>query len=122
MEAISMKPETEVKVKYGVWGLILGAIIAIIIGFAWGGWVTRGTSQEVTEAALLTTRAAICVAQFTKSPNYQERLKELKAINSWERSAFIEKGGWDKMPGEKEASSYTVSRACADGLELLLEK
>jgi hypothetical protein len=122
MEAISMKPETEVKVKYGVWGLILGAIIAIIIGFAWGGWVTRGTSQEVTEAALLTTRAAICVAQFTKSPNYQERLKELKAINSWERSAFIEKGGWDKMPGEKEASSYTVSRACADGLEFLLEK
>lgn len=122
MEAISMKPETEVKVKYGVWGLILGAVITMIIGFAWGGWITRGTSQEMTEAALLTTRAAICVAQFTKSPNYQERLKELKAINSWERAAFIEKGGWDKMPGEKEASSYTVSRACADGLEILLEK
>ena len=117
-----MKPETEVKVKYGVWGLIIGAVIAIIIGFAWGGWITRGTSQEKTEAALLTTRAAICVAQFTKSPNYQERLKELKAINSWERATFIEKGGWDKMPGEKEASSYTVSRACADGLEYLLEK
>ena len=122
MEAISMKPETAVMVKYGAWGLILGAVIAIIIGFAWGGWITRGTSQEVTEAALLTTRAAICVAQFTKSPNYQERLKELKAINSWERATFIEKGGWDKMPGEKEASSYTVSRACADGLEYLLEK
>jgi hypothetical protein len=24
-------------VKYGVWGLIGGAIIAMIIGFAWGG-------------------------------------------------------------------------------------
>jgi hypothetical protein len=122
MKAISMKPETAVMVKYGAWGLILGAVIAIIIGFAWGGWITRGTSQEVTEAALLTTRAAICVAQFTKSPNYQERLKELKAVSSWERAAFIEKGGWDKMPGEEKASSYTVSRACADGLEFLLEK
>ena len=32
-----MKPETAEKVKFGVWGLIGGAVIAIIIGFAWGG-------------------------------------------------------------------------------------
>jgi len=116
-----MKPETEVKVKYGVWGLILGAVIAMIIGFAWGGWTTRGTSLQMADAAVLTTRAAICVAQFTKAPNYQERLKELKAIRSWERAAFIEKGGWDKMPGEEKAS-FTVARACADGLGVLMEK
>jgi O-antigen/teichoic acid export membrane protein len=36
-----MKPESEVKVKYGVWGLIVGAVIAMIIGFAWGGWFWR---------------------------------------------------------------------------------
>jgi hypothetical protein len=118
-EESSMKPETAIKVKYGVWGLILGAGIAIIIGFAWGGWITRGSSQQATEAALLTTRAAICVAQFTKDPNYEARLKELKATKSWERAEFIEKGGWDKMPGQKEGS-YTVSRACADGLEVLI--
>jgi hypothetical protein len=29
-----MKPETAGKVKYGIWGLIVGAIIAMIIGFA----------------------------------------------------------------------------------------
>ena len=118
---MSVKPETEAKVKYGVWGLILGAVIAMIIGFAWGGWTTRATSQEMTEAALLTTRAAICVAQFTKAPNYQERLKELKAISSWQRYTYIEKGGWDKMPGEEKAS-FTVARACADGLDVLMEK
>jgi len=113
-----MKPETGAKVKFGVWGLICGAVIAMIIGFAWGGWTTRGTSQQMTEAAVLATRAAICVAQFIKDPSYKEKLKELKAVDSWERSTFIEKGGWDKMPGEKTAS-YTVSRACADGLEYL---
>jgi hypothetical protein len=32
-----MTPVTAAKVKYGVWGLIGGAIIAMIIGFAWGG-------------------------------------------------------------------------------------
>lgn len=116
-----MKPETGVKVKYGAWGLILGAGAAMIVGFNWGGWTTRGTSLATTEAAVLTTRAAICVAQFSKPPNDAQRLKELKAINSWERSAYIEKGGWDRMPGEEKASE-TVSRACADGLAVLMEK
>jgi hypothetical protein len=113
-----MKPETAANFKYGVWGLICGAVIAMIIGFAWGGWTTRGTSRQTTEAAVLATRAAICVAQFIKDPNYKGKLKELKAADSWDRSTFIEKGGWDKMPGEEKAS-YTVSRACADGLEYL---
>ncbi|HEY3078223.1 MAG TPA: hypothetical protein VGJ74_23860 [Burkholderiales bacterium] len=116
-----MKPETEVKVKYGVWGLILGAAGTMIVGFNWGGWATRGASEQMTEAAVLTTRSAICVAQFTKAPNDQKRLKELKAISSWERAAFIEKGGWDKMPGEEKAG-FTVARACADGLGVLMEK
>jgi hypothetical protein len=115
---ISMKPETGEKVKFGVWGLICGAVIAMIIGFEWGGWTTGGTSRQRTEEAVLATRAAICVAQFIKDPNYKEKLKELKAVDSYERSAFIEKGGWDKMPGEQKANS-TVSRACADGLEYL---
>ena len=115
---ISTKPETGGKVQFGVWGLICGAVITIIIGFAWGGWTTRGTSQQTTEAAVLATRAAICVAQFIKDPNYKEKLKEFKAVDSWGRSTFIEKGGWDKMPGEEKASS-TVSRACAEGLEFL---
>lgn len=116
-----MKPETEVKVKYGAWGLILGATSAMIIGFNWGGWTTKSTSQEMSDAAVLTTRSAICVAQFTKGPNDQRRLKELKAVNTWERAAFIENGGWDKMPGEEKAG-FTVARACADGLGVLMEK
>ena len=116
-----MKPETEMKLKYGVWGLILGALIATSAGFGWGGWATRASSQAATEAALLATRAAICVAQFTTSPNDGQRLKQLKATNSWERAAVIEKGGWDKMPGEEKAND-TVARACAEGLGVLMEK
>lgn len=108
-------------IKHGVWGVIIGAVITMIIGFAWGGWTTRGTSVMRADEAVLATRAAICVAQFMKAPDAQEKLKELKDINSWERSAFIEKGGWDRMPGEEKAG-YTVSRACADGLEILTQK
>ena len=37
------------------------------------------------------------------------------------RIKFVEKGGWDKMPGQEKAD-YGVSRACVDGLVLLIEK
>ena len=116
-----MKPETAGKIKFGVWGLIAGAVIAIIIGFAWGGWKTFSTTQKMSEKAVLASQAAICVAQFMKEPNHKEKLKELKELGSYQRAGLIEKGGWDIMPGQEKAG-YTVARACADGLELLFEK
>ena len=116
-----MKPETAGKIKYGVWGLIVGAVITMIIGFAWGGWTTSGTTKTMTEEAVLASQAAICVAQFMKQPNHEEKLKELGDVSSYQRSNFIEKGGWDKMPGQEKAD-YGVSRACADGIDLLIKK
>jgi hypothetical protein len=35
-----------------------------------------------------------------------------------ERGEFIEKGGWDKMPGQKEAGSGV----CVAGLDELIKK
>ena len=116
-----MKPETAGKLKYGDWGLVCGAVIAMIIGFSWGGWTTSKTTKTMTEEAVLASQAAICVAQFMKDPNYEEKLKELGKLDSWKRAEFIEKGGWDKMPGQEKAD-YAVSRACADGLEYLIKK
>ena len=113
-----MKPETAGKVKFGVWGFIVGAVIAMIIGFAWGGWTTGSTTQKISKEAVLASQAAICVAQFMKEPNHKEKLKELKALDSWNRAGLIEKGDWDKMPGQ-EKSDHLLSQACADGLELL---
>jgi len=116
-----MKPENEGKVKYGVWGLVCGAVIAMIIGFAWGGWATAGTIKTMTEEAVLASQAAICVAQILQDPNHTENLKQFGELDSWKRSEFIEKGGWDKMPGQKTAD-YGVARACSDGPELLAKK
>ena len=116
-----MKPETAGKVKFGVWGVVCGAVIAMIIGFAWGGWITGGTAQKMTGEAVLASQAAICVAQFMKQPNHEERLVELGKVDSWKRSEFIEKGGWDKMPGQEKAGSL-VAQACAKGLDVLVSK
>jgi hypothetical protein len=113
-----MKAEMEGKIKYGAWGLICGAIVAMIIGFAWGGWVTAGTSQTNSDAAVLASQAAICVAQVVKDPKV---FKEFEGMESSKRWEFIEKGSWDKMPGQKDASSG-VAGACIAGLEVLIKK
>ena len=116
-----MALNTGLFVKYGAVGLVVGAIISTFSGFTWAGWQTKISSKEVTDAALLSTRSAICVAQFIKAQDYETNLKELEGISSFERHKFIEQGGWNKMPGEKRPSK-TVSRACADGLGVLMEK
>ena len=116
-----MTPVTAAKVKYGVWGLIGGAIIAMIIGFVWGGWTTARTTTRLGDEAVLATRAAICVAQFMKQLNPQEKLQELEKVHSSDRTNVITKGGWDKMPGE-EQGNFAVARACTDGLEVLMKK
>ena len=116
-----MKPETSGKIKFGTWGLICGAVIAMIIGFAWGGWSTAATSEKMSKEAVLASQAAICVAQFMKDPNQAEKLSEFEKVNSWEKYKFVEKGGWNKMPGQTEAD-YGVAQACSDGVGLLVKK
>ncbi|OGP65130.1 MAG: hypothetical protein A2170_05620 [Deltaproteobacteria bacterium RBG_13_53_10] len=119
-----MKPETAGKVKFGVGGFICGAIIAMIIGFGWGGWTTRGTTQKMTGEAVLASQAAICVAQFIKDPNYTEKLKEFEKLEDYgmnNTTDYVRKHGWDKMPGQEKASPY-VAEACAEGIEVLIKK
>jgi len=116
-----MKSESAAKIKYGAWGVICGAVIVMIIGFAWGGWTTSGTTRTMTREAVLASQAAICVAQFMKQPKHEEKLKALEEVSSWQRAEALEKGGWDRMPGQEKAD-YAVARACADGLELLMKK
>ena len=116
-----MKQETQSKIKYGSWGLGIGAVIAMIIGFGWGGWSTASATQKMTEKALLESRTAICVAQFMSDSSNSDNLLEFAKIDSWKRWELVEKGGWDKMPGQEEAGDG-VARACANGIELLVKK
>ena len=104
------------KIKLLVWGAIGGAIVLAIIGFALGGWVTGGTAQEMAkemaDEAVIDRLAPICVAQFQQDPNKEERLKELKKLDSWKRGDYVKEQGWATMPGEKEPDSE-VADECA---------
>ena len=107
------------KIKMGLWSAIGGAIVTIIIGFAWGGWVTGGTAQktakERSEKAVVSRLAPICVEQFRKDSKKVQRLKEMKAKSSWTRGSYVGKQGWATMPGEKKPADG-VARKCAEML------
>lgn len=104
-------------------GLAIGSIATMIVGFSWGGWMLGGTAKQIAStqasSAVVAALAPICVAQFQTATDAPARLAELKKVSSWEQYSFIEKGGWDKMPGGQAADSG-VARACAtmlDGLK-----
>ena len=106
-------------IKPFVWGLVVSAILTMIIGFAFGGWVTGGTAQrmvkEMADEAVVDRLAPICVTQFNQDPEKDKKLQELKEISSYQRGDYVEKQGWATMPGEKEPDS-NVANECAKRL------
>jgi hypothetical protein len=98
------------------WSAMAAVIATMIVGFTWGGWVTGGTAramaQTQAEDAVVKRLVPICVVQSNEDPKKAEKLKEMNALSSYERSEFLEKVGWSKMPGETESDSR-VSEECA---------
>ncbi len=105
------------KIQPGLWGAAGGAIVLAIVGFAWGGWVTGGTAQEMAEKmaedAVVARLAPICVEQFNQDSEKVQKLKELKEESSWKRGDYVEEQGWATMPSETKTDSK-VAEKCAD--------
>jgi len=106
---------TKEMIKPFVWGIVVGAIVLLIVIFSAGWVVTNGKAEQMANQAVVDKLASICVAQFLQDPNKEERLKELKATDSWQRDSYVEKGGWATMPGEDSPDS-TVAEECAKRL------
>ncbi|MEO4045375.1 hypothetical protein AAFN47_27615 [Hoeflea sp. CAU 1731] len=98
--------------KPAIWGVIGGAIAAIVIGFAWGGWITGGTATKMAEAsaesAVVQAFTPLCVA---KAETESAQLTQLKEVRSWQRDDFVVEAGWVANVNEKYRGD--VARACA---------
>lgn len=98
--------------KPALWGAAGGAAAAIIVGFAWGGWVTGGTAGRMVttgaEAAVVQAFMPLCVAKAEQEP---EQLVLLKAESRWQRHDFVVKAGW--VANVSERYRREVAEACA---------
>lgn len=98
------------------WAGLALIILTMIVGFSWGGWVTGGTAQKMGEAmaqdAVVQRLAPICVLQYNQDLGKVQKLRELKAIKSYQRDDYIKEQGWATMPGEEKPDNK-VADACA---------
>ena len=105
--------------KPGLYGAAIGAVTLAIIGFAWGGWVTGGTAQQMaSDQARLEVVAAlvpICIQQSKQDPQVVETLAQLKDAGNYQRSDMLMKAGWATMPGSNDPNRQ-VARACMEEL------
>jgi hypothetical protein len=95
------------------WSWMGSVVLTMIIGFAWGGWVTGGTARSMAQ-----TLAPMCVVQFKQAPGKDQKLEELGKTDSWKRSEYVEKQGWATLPGEEKPDSK-VAEECARLLMLI---
>lgn len=96
-------------IKPFIWGMAVGMVVLLIVVFSAGWVVTSGSANAEAKAmatnAVLNRLAPIAVAQFMQDPNKEDRLKEMKELNSYgqnNRSDYVQKQGWATMPGEQE--------------------
>ncbi|MBN8888953.1 MAG: hypothetical protein ABS99_03630 [Acetobacteraceae bacterium SCN 69-10] len=87
------------------WSCAGCAVATIVVGFAWGGWVTGGTAarmaSDAADGARTQLAAAVCVSRFDSGPDAAAQLAALKKADSYSRSSLIEKDGWATLPGGK---------------------
>jgi hypothetical protein len=107
-----------VETKPALWGMAGGAIVAAIVGFTWGGWVTGGRAEadatRQADAAVVAALAPVCVERFERGPDAQANLAALKKADSWSQGDFIEKGGWAMASGAKPTDQVSaIAKACA---------
>jgi alpha/beta superfamily hydrolase len=105
--------------KPAFWGVVVGALGIMIIGFSWGGWVLGSTAEsmakERADGAVTAVLVPICVERFMGQADAPAKLAEFQRSAGWQQSQLIEKGGWATAAGSKDPNA-AVARVCAQQL------
>lgn len=98
-----------------VWGIIGGAVTAMVIGFGWGGWVTGGTSERnatmAAQTAVVQAFVPLCVAKAEQQP---DQILLMKKEAAYSRYDFVIKAGWVSSVAETHRRS--VAESCATAI------
>ena len=95
------------------WACAGSVVVATIVGFSWGGWVTGGTAQEMAEDSAAQARqqlaAVVCVDRFMAAPDAGVQLTALQEIERpYEQSKFVADGGWAIIVPASSPTDYTT--------------
>jgi hypothetical protein len=101
------------------WGIVVGAIGIMIVGFAWWGWVLGSTAEQMAkdraDGAVTAILVPLCVERFMGQADAAAKLAAFQNTASWRQSQVIEKGGWATATGSTDPNA-AVARVCAQQL------
>jgi hypothetical protein len=106
-------------IKPAAWGVVIGSVLTMIVGFSWGGWTTSGTANRLAmnQATTAVTAALVpfCLEKSKTDPSGAKKLGELRALTtSWDQREAVLAGGWATF-GTGEGNRE-VAEACASEL------
>lgn len=94
-------------------------VLATVVGFSWGGWVTGGSAQDMADEAAAQARqevaAVVCVDRFMAAPDAGVQLTALQGMtSSYAQGQFVRDGGWAIMPVSSSAESSMSASSTDD--------
>lgn len=105
-----------------LWSAAGGAVAAVVIGFALGGWMTAGAAgdlaKRVAEDSVVDRLAPICAAQAKVDPEQAAKFATLKGTENWRRGDAVAKFGWATMPGEQRADQKVADKCAALAMQV----
>lgn len=112
------KPEW---LKPGIYGAFVGAAFVGIVGFSWGGWMTRGGADEfataMAEDEVIAALVPVCLEISRTDPNRVAQIAAIREASTSQRRNVVMETGWATMPGS-DGPNRDLAQACMEGLEL----
>lgn len=107
--------------KPGIYGALLGAAFVGIVGFSWGGWMTRGgadkMASEMAQDEVLAVLVPFCLDMSRTDNERIAKLVTIREASSFKRRDAVMEAGWATMPGS-DGPNRDLAQACIEGLEL----
>ena len=109
------------------WACAGSVLVATIVGFSWGGWVTGGSAREMAEDSAAQARqelaAVVCVDRFMAAPDAGDQLTALQEITTPRaQSKFVEDGAWAIIVPASSPTDYTGRSDHREAAELCAEE
>src|SRR5947199_9516796 len=93
-------------VKPAAWGVVLGSILTMIVGFSYGGWTTSGTAlqqaKQRADAAVTAALVPLRAAQSKADRGAAQKLTPPRAIrSSYDEHESVAKTRRAPVPGSE---------------------
>lgn len=108
--------------KPGIYGALGGAVLTMVVGFSWGGWVTGGSAAEMATVQakneVIAALVPVCLQISQDDPERTAKLDIITEAATYRRRDAVMEAGWATVPGS-EAPNRDLAQACIPGLNLV---